>query len=73
MAFASGAGRVLTFQKDRRKQADGHVRHAIDDFTKELKPLGIDAVSDRQMDFFTFPGGDRDVRVLLRPKQHRRK
>ncbi len=53
MAVASGAPRVITFKKDRRKQAEtGRVRHAVDDFTKELKPLGIGRVDDRQMDFF---------------------
>lgn len=44
--------RTLIFKKDRRKQTDtGRVRHAIDDFAKELQPLGI-AVTDRQLDFF---------------------
>lgn len=43
---------AILFKKDRRKQADtGRVRHAIDDFAKELAPLGI-AVTDRQLDFF---------------------
>ncbi len=52
MAMASGARRVITFRKDRRKQPDtGRVRHAIDDFTKELVPLGIASVTDRRMDF----------------------
>ena len=53
MAVASGAPRVVTFKKDRRRQAEtGRVRHAVDDFTKELAPLGIGRVDDRQMDFF---------------------
>ncbi len=52
MGWASGAARVITFTKDRRKQpGTGRVRHAIDDFTKELKPLGIEAVTNRRMDF----------------------
>ena len=52
MGMASGAKRVVTFTKDRRKQpATGRVRHAIDDFTKELRPLGIETVTDRRMDF----------------------
>ncbi|MBC7806430.1 MAG: glycosyltransferase family 9 protein, partial [Akkermansiaceae bacterium] len=52
MAMASGAGRVITFRKDRRVQSGtGRVRHAIDDFTKELQPLGIRSVADRRMDF----------------------
>lgn len=53
MGAASGARRVITFRKDRTKQHDtGRVRHAVDDFIKELKPLGIVDVPDRQMDFF---------------------
>ena len=52
MGMASGAARVITFRKDRRKQSNtGRVRHAIDDFAKELVPLGIASVSDRRMDF----------------------
>lgn len=52
MGWASGAKRIITFTKDRRKQAGtGRVRHAIDDFAKELKPLGIETVSNRRMDF----------------------
>jgi lipopolysaccharide heptosyltransferase II len=66
MALASGAGRVLTFRKDRRKQPDtGRVRHAVDDFTKELKTLGIDRVDDRQMDFFVPPLAKSRVGYLL--------
>ncbi|MBB6051591.1 glycosyltransferase family 9 protein [Armatimonas rosea] len=43
---------TIVFKKDRRKQAaTGRVRHAIDDFAKELVPLGI-TVTDRQLDFF---------------------
>ena len=43
---------TIVFKKDRRKQPDtGRVRHAIDDFAKELVPLGI-TVTDRQLDFF---------------------
>lgn len=52
MALAAGAKRTLTFAKDRRIQpSTGRVRHAIDDFSKELIPLGIAAVPDRRMDF----------------------
>jgi ADP-heptose:LPS heptosyltransferase len=66
MALASGAPRVLTFRKDRRKQPDtGRVRHAIDDFTKELAPLGIGPVTDRRMDFFVPAEAHEKVAVLL--------
>ena len=52
MAWASGAARVITFTKDRRKQPEtGRVRHAIDDFAKELRALGIESVTNRRMDF----------------------
>jgi ADP-heptose:LPS heptosyltransferase len=52
MATASGASKVLTFRKDVSPHGNtGTVRHAIDDFVKELKPLGIDGVTNRRMDF----------------------
>ncbi|GAB4465170.1 MAG: lipopolysaccharide heptosyltransferase II [Armatimonadaceae bacterium] len=51
MAAASGAGMILTFKKERRLQRTGHVRHAIDDFFKELRPLGITELTNRRMDF----------------------
>ena len=44
--------RTVLFRKDRRKQLEtGRIRHAIDDFAKELVPLGI-TLTDRQLDFF---------------------
>lgn len=43
---------TVLFHKDRRRQAEtGRVRHAIDDFAKEVLPLGV-VVADRQLDFF---------------------
>lgn len=66
MALASGANRVITFRKDRRKQPDtGRVRHAIDDFTKELKPLGIASVTDRRMDFHVPEAAQESCRAKL--------
>ncbi|MBC8102316.1 MAG: glycosyltransferase family 9 protein [Cytophagales bacterium] len=66
MAVASGAPRVLTFKKDRRKQPEtGRVRHAVDDFSKELRPLGIPAVPDRQMDFAVPAAATARVAALL--------
>lgn len=66
MALVSGAPRIITFRKDRRKQADtGRVRHAIDDFTKELMPLGIPVVTDRRMDFVVPEIAHEKVRALL--------
>lgn len=47
----SGAKQQIVFQKNREKQSDGKVRHAIDDFSKEIKPLGV-KVLDRQLDFY---------------------
>ncbi len=65
MAWASGARRV-TFRKDRRKQPDtGRVRHAIDDFAKELKPLGIASVADRRMDFHVPDAARESCRAKL--------
>ena len=53
MAAASGAKTKLTFEKRMEVRADtGRVAHAVDDFAKELKPLGIESVSERSLDFF---------------------
>lgn len=50
MALAAGA-RTLTHRKDLRVQpGTGRVRHSIDDFAKEIAPLGI-AVTDRTLSF----------------------
>lgn len=55
MMWLSGAPARIVFRKDRRVQtATGKVRHAIDDFLKELVPLGI-ADADRAMDFSVTP------------------
>lgn len=67
MASASGAPRVITYRKDRRRQRDtGRVRHAVDDFSKELGPLGINSVEDRRLDFFVPPEAHQRVADLLR-------
>jgi ADP-heptose:LPS heptosyltransferase len=51
--LGAGAPRMLVFRKNRRPQrATGKPRHAIDDYLKELRPLGIVDVQDRRMDFF---------------------
>ena len=56
MAAASGARTKLTFEKRMEVRADtGRVAHAVDDFAKELRPLGIDGVPDRSLDFIV-PG-----------------
>ena len=66
MAWASGAPHRITFRKDRRVQPDtGRVRHAIDDFAKELTPLGIARVEDRQMDFVVSDAARAKVAALL--------
>ncbi len=66
MAVASGAPSVLTFRKDRRRQPDtGRVRHAVDDFTKELRPLGIAHVDDRRLDFVVPDAAHAAVNSLL--------
>ena len=52
MAAASGAKTRLTFEKcmavDPRT---GRVTHAVDDFYKELAPLGVAPLTDRSLDF----------------------
>ena len=53
MAAASGARTRLTFVKDMTVRAEtGRVSHAVDDFAKELLPLGIGPPLDRSLDFF---------------------
>lgn len=52
MAAASRAKTRLTFQKCMAVQpATGRVAHAIDDFAKELLPLGIGPLRDCSLDF----------------------
>lgn len=52
MMLASGAKRRIRFYKDQRVQrSTRQLRHAIDDFAKEVLPLGVE-VTSRQMDFF---------------------
>jgi lipopolysaccharide heptosyltransferase II len=49
---AAGATVRISFTKDRSQQPDtGRVRHAIDDFYKELSAIGICGAPDRSMDF----------------------
>jgi len=53
MAAASGAKTRLTFKKCMAVQPDtGRVTHAVDDFGKELAPLGIGPLRDNSLDFF---------------------
>ena len=52
MAWASGAKTRLTFVKDMTIHPDtGRVTHAVDDFYKELLPLGVGPLTDRSLDF----------------------
>jgi ADP-heptose:LPS heptosyltransferase len=66
MAAATGARTRLTFHKCMDLQPEtGRVLHAVDDFTKELRPLGIDHVSDRGLDFFVPDAARGSVARLL--------
>ena len=66
MAFASRAPYKITFRKDRRRQpGSGRVRHAVDDFIKELSGLGIEQVDDRSLDFVIPPEATDSVARLL--------
>ena len=61
MAAASGARTRLTFTKCMTIQPEtGRVLHAVDDFYKELAPLGVKPLSDRSLDFF-IPNTDREA------------
>ncbi len=52
MAAASGARTRLTFVKNMAVSPQtGRVVHAVDDFAKELAPLGIGLLHDRSLDF----------------------
>lgn len=52
MAWASGAQTKLTFVKDMTVHPDtGRITHAVDDFYKELLPLGVGPLTDRSLDF----------------------
>ncbi len=59
MAAASGARTRLTFTKCMAVRPEtGRVAHAVDDFYKELAPLGVAPLSDRSLDFI-IPDADR--------------
>jgi len=64
MALASRPRRILSFRKTMLAK-DGSTIHAIDDFAKELRPLGIDSVSDRDMDFDVPDAAVKNVANLL--------
>ncbi len=68
MAAASGAKTRLTFEKRMEVRADtGRVAHAVDDFAKELAPLGIGPLADgdKGLDFFVPSAAHEKVREML--------
>ena len=66
MAAASGAKTRLTFEKRMEVRQDtGRVAHAVDDFAKELLPLGIGPLPDRALDFFVPDAAHQRVAALL--------
>ena len=70
---ASKAGAQIIFAKDRRPQPEtGRVRHAIDDFYKELAVIDITGTLDRSMDFHVpHEAADRVDRLLQKAKVRR--
>jgi ADP-heptose:LPS heptosyltransferase len=67
MRLATGASRAITFRKDMSIHQDtGRVTHAIDDFLKDLAPLGIAPGQDRDMDYFVPDSAVKRVSGLLR-------
>lgn len=67
MAWATGARTKLTFRKRMEVRSDtGRVAHAVDDFAKELAPLGISIPADRDLDFVVPPTEKDRVASLLR-------
>ncbi len=66
MAAASGARTRLTFTKCMAVQpGTGRVVHAVDDFYKELAPLGVGPLLDRSLDFFVPDADHREAARLL--------
>ena len=66
MAAASGAKTRLTFQKRMEVRPEtGRIAHAVDDFAKELLPLGIGPLTDRSLDFIVPSAAHRRVAELL--------
>lgn len=66
MAAATGARTHLTFRKRMAVRADtGRVAHAVDDFAKELAPLGIGIPSDRDLDFVVPPAAQEGLAAML--------
>ena len=66
MAAAAGARTHLTFRKRMEVRADtGRVAHAVDDFTKELAPLGIPMPTDRDLDFIVPPAPQERLAAVL--------
>jgi heptosyltransferase-2 len=65
MAGASGARKHLTFRKNMAVNPEtGRVVHAVDDFAKELRPLGLE-ISDRGLDFIVPKTAHQRVKTLL--------
>ncbi|MDQ2686420.1 MAG: glycosyltransferase family 9 protein [Armatimonadota bacterium] len=66
MAVATGARTQLTFRKRMEVRADtGRVAHAVDDFAKELAPLGILMPTDRDLDFVVPPAAQERLTAVL--------
>lgn len=67
MAAASGARTRLLFRKRMDIRPDtGRVAHAVDDFLKELAPLGITGVTDRKLDFVVPAAARARIAAVLR-------
>jgi lipopolysaccharide heptosyltransferase II len=66
MAAASGARTRLTFQKCMAvNPSTGRVAHAVDDFYKELAPLGVGPLTDRSLDFVVPEAARRSAMHIL--------
>jgi heptosyltransferase-2 len=66
MAAVSRARTHLMFRKQMGVDAEtGRVAHAVDDFLKELRPLGISETQDRHLDFVVPPEARGTLDALL--------
>ncbi|BDI33046.1 hypothetical protein CCAX7_50970 [Capsulimonas corticalis] len=67
MAWATGAKTRVTFHKQMGVDpSTGRVAHAIDDFSKELRAIGILEVLDRRMDFIAPETAYASLEIKLR-------
>lgn len=72
MTAAAAPRAKVVFEKNSEvNQKTGRVTHAIDDFAKELRTIGIEELSDRGLDFTVHPDSLSRIAGLLGPEADR--